>query len=182
MQIKKRTASLGAAAAATGLAVTLGVVGLSAAAADPEPEGEGKGPGHRMGFGPPLHGDAVVKKDDAYITVQRQRGEVTAVDESSITVKSEDGFEATYTIDSSTKFHRPGEGAEDGAAKGEVKVGDKAMVAGTKDGDSLTAIMIGVGEPPQAGEGRGKGMRGGGQGMRGGGSGGATPSAQGSAT
>ncbi len=173
MQIGKKSARLGAVAATAGLAAALGLAGWSTASADPETNGEQEGHGPRMGFGRPLHSDAVVEKDDKFVSIQQQRGEVTALDESSITVKSEDGFEATYRIDSSTKFRKPGEGAE--ADKGQIKVGDKVMVAGTKDGDTVTAMMIGIGEPPERGQGmRGQG-RGQGRGMQGGGGQSQTP-------
>lgn len=60
--------------------------------------GDIPGLGQLLGQGP-LHGEAVVPGDDtATRTILFQRGEVTEVTEDKLTVKSTDGFSATYTI------------------------------------------------------------------------------------
>lgn len=59
------------------------------------------GPG--VGLGGALHGQVVVKTGDgSFQTFAGQRGTVTAVSATSISVKSEDGYEATYTVDKDT--------------------------------------------------------------------------------
>ena len=106
------------------------------------------GPGERGGkhgrlahLGRRIHGEWVAKrKDGTYVTVVAVRGEVTAVSESSITVKAEDGFTATYSINAETVVR--GKGAD---SAGEVKVGDRAGVIGAKGGDgALTARLVAV--------------------------------------
>ena len=70
---------------------------------------QNQGPGQRGGgmFGEALHGEFVTAKDGGgYETIATQKGEVTAVSESSITVKSADGYSRTYTVNSDTKVNR----------------------------------------------------------------------------
>lgn len=144
--------------AATGLAVALGVSTLAAAAPD---DGPRRPPVARRGDGPagmqlgmPIHGEGIVKKDGKFITVVRQLGDVTANSPNSITVKSEDGFEATYVVSSSTKVRQgPGDESVD-----EIKAGDKVAITGIKEGDSVTAVVIRSGDRVGQGPG-GRGMR-----------------------
>jgi hypothetical protein len=102
--------------------------------------------GHRGGKGPHgvpmgrdhgvLHGEMVVETEDGvYVTQQVQRGEVTAVSETSITVASEDGYSATYTIDEETESSRDREDAV-------AEIGDTAHVVATVDGSTVTAERI----------------------------------------
>lgn len=100
--------------------------------------GPGRG-GHGPGMGPDggmLHGEVVVETSEGvYETKQIQRGEVTAVSATSITIVSEDGFSATYAIDADTESMRD---REEGAAR----VGDTAHVDAVVDGSSATAERI----------------------------------------
>lgn len=107
------------------------------------PEGHSEG---RRGPGGPhggrgmergvLHGELVVETPDGeYVTQQVQRGEVTAISSTSITVASEDGFTATYAIDADTDQKRD---REDGAAQ----IGDTAHVVATVDGTTTTAKRV----------------------------------------
>lgn len=97
-----------------------------------------------------LHSEAVVKAADGTIsTVTSIRGTVTAVSETSITVKAEDGFSATYAIDSETDVRTgvPKRPAADSAPAStstiaDVKVGDVASVHGTVTGSAATAAAI----------------------------------------
>jgi hypothetical protein len=83
-----------------------------------------------------VRGEFVVKgKDGKFVTVLSQRGLVTAVDPASITLKSADGFTASYTLTSATKVRRAGAAA----TIGDVKVGDPALVMATKSGGRKTA-------------------------------------------
>jgi hypothetical protein len=69
------------------------------------------GPGRMLGM--PIHGDLVVQKPDGtYQDVRTQQGAVTAVGGGSITVKSTDGYEKTYTVPSTVSL--------DGIAKGDT--------------------------------------------------------------
>ncbi|RLP93117.1 MULTISPECIES: hypothetical protein [unclassified Micromonospora] len=86
-----------------------------------------------------LHGEAVVKtKDGGTKTVAVQRGEVTAIDGDSMTVKSTDGFTMTWTFGDDLRVveRRATVQASD------VKVGTTLGVAGAKDGDKGTARLI----------------------------------------
>ncbi len=86
-----------------------------------------------------LHGEFVVKKaDGTFATLLSQRGEVTAVDGDSVTLKSEDGFTEEYTVNADTRIRR-----DRAQSKiGDVKVGDTARVVADKSGDGGTARMV----------------------------------------
>jgi hypothetical protein len=110
--------------------------------------------------GDALHAEAVVKAADGTIsTVRMIHGAVTAVSSSSISVKAEDGFTATYDVTSTTAVHTglPSRGHGPGDAAGstagsstapaattiaDVKVGDVAMVEGTVTGSTVMATEI----------------------------------------
>ncbi|HEY6596535.1 MAG TPA: hypothetical protein VI011_20875 [Asanoa sp.] len=85
-----------------------------------------------------LHGEAVVQTKDGTKTVLVQRGEVTAVDGDSITVRSTDGYTLTwkYAADLLVVERRTS------IQPDQVKVGDRLGIAGTKDGDDGVARLI----------------------------------------
>ncbi|MDG4804153.1 hypothetical protein [Micromonospora sp. WMMD980] len=86
-----------------------------------------------------LHGEVVVQtKENGTKTVAVQRGQVTAIDEKSMTVKSTDGFTMTWTFDAKLRVveRRATIQATD------VKVGTTVGVAGTKDGDQGIARLV----------------------------------------
>jgi hypothetical protein len=85
-----------------------------------------------------LHGEFTIKKPDGngYETVATQTGEVTAVSPSSITVKSEDGFSRTYSVDENTVVGSGRDGI------GNVKTGDTVSIAGVVDGGKASAAAI----------------------------------------
>jgi hypothetical protein len=88
-----------------------------------------------------LHGEFVAKdKDGKIVTRVVQSGSVTAVSTTSITLKSEDGFTATYAVNGDTKVRVGG----DNAAISGVKTGNTAWVIGTKSGDTSTATVLAV--------------------------------------
>ncbi|WP_238013210.1 DUF5666 domain-containing protein [Dactylosporangium sp. AC04546] len=97
----------------------------------------GRGGMERGGMMGALHGDFVVKDSAGkYVTHRLQSGTVTAVSDTSITVKSEDGFSTTFVVNGSTKVHN-------GSAKiGDVKTGQTVTVVGTVDGTTVTATTI----------------------------------------
>ena len=105
------------------------------------------GPGHRFfggfggGVGPgvagALHGQFVVPRSGGgYQTEDTQRGSVTAVSTSSITVKSADGFTKTYQVTSSTIVDAQRDGI------GSVKDGHQVSVLATVSGGTATASNI----------------------------------------
>src|SRR5205085_4521696 len=94
--------------------------------------------GHGFGRFGGLHGEFTIKKPDGsgYETVATQTGEVTAVSPSSITVKSEDGFSRTYSVDENTVVGSGRDGI------GNVKTGDTVNVAGIVDAGKASAAAI----------------------------------------
>ena len=93
-----------------------------------------------FGFGGPfgaVHGQFVVPKSGGgYQTIDTQRGSVTAVSATSMTVKSADGFSKTYQVVSSTNV----DAQRDGIAT--VKTGQQVMVTATVSGSTDTAVSI----------------------------------------
>jgi hypothetical protein len=91
-----------------------------------------------LGRGGPLHGEFTVRKPDGngFQTMAVQTGEVTAVSPSSITVKSEDGFSRTYSVDENTVVGSGRDGI------GTVKNGDTVHVAGVVDGGQAKAAAV----------------------------------------
>ena len=96
------------------------------------------GPGGFGGFGRGLHGEVTMRKPDGngFQTVAFQTGEVTAVSPSSITVKSEDGFSRTYSVDENTVVGSGRDGI------GTVKTGDTVRLGGVVDGGQAKAAAI----------------------------------------
>jgi hypothetical protein len=84
-----------------------------------------------------VHGQIVIPKPGGgYQTVDIQRGTVTAVSSTSITLKSADGFTKTYTVTSSTLVDAQRSGI------GSIKVGNEASVVATQNGSVATASSI----------------------------------------
>ena len=85
-----------------------------------------------------MHGEWVLKGKDGHpVTLVSVRGQVTAVGPTSVTVKAEDGYTATFTATKDTKVR-----GADVKALGDVKVGAKGAVVGTKAGTTLTARTV----------------------------------------
>lgn len=98
--------------------------------------GDFGGPRGEMG-GHMLHSEGVIEDADGnYVTVRSQEGEVTAISATSISVKSSDGYTATYVINDSTTQDR------DRTADTSAKVGDTVHVRATVDGSTATADDI----------------------------------------
>lgn len=95
------------------------------------------GPG-LLGGGGALHGEFVVPDGNGgFRTMVIQRGAVTAVSKTSITVVSEDKFATTYAVTADTLVNA----ARDGIAT--IKKGAKVNIAATKVGGRATAVHIG---------------------------------------
>jgi hypothetical protein len=126
------------------------------------PSDKGPGRGHRMGFGgPALHGEFVVPGGDGkYVTVATQFGEVTAVDQDSVTVKSEDGYTKEYAVNGDTRINRGDQGID------AVKTGQKVRVMAKVDGGTATAVAIHDATLRGGPQGDGQGWRGRGGGGR----------------
>jgi hypothetical protein len=115
--------------------------------------GTQRGPGGFDGQGGPgsggaaalrnaLHGDFVVPDGNGGYTTERlQTGDVTALGATSISLRSTDGYQQTYTIDGDTR------------TTGSPKTGDTATVVARVSGDMATATAIGQGSPLPRGAG-----------------------------
>jgi hypothetical protein len=89
------------------------------------------------GLGGVIHGQVTVPKSGGgYQTEDVQSGTVTAVSSSSITVKSADGYSATYAVASSTEVNAQAAGI------GTVKTGDTVRITATVSGGKTTAASI----------------------------------------
>ena len=84
-----------------------------------------------------LHGEVTLAGEKHRVVVF-QRGPVEKVSDTSLTVKSEDGYTATYVVGGDTKVGKNGHKA----AIADVKAGDKVLVVANKDGSTLTALRI----------------------------------------
>jgi hypothetical protein len=107
---------------------------------DGDADGDHGGHGPGFGFGPgrgAIHGSFVTaKQGGGYQTIDTQRGTVTAVSSTSISVKSEDGFTATYVVTADTLVNAQREGIAS------IKVGDEVGVVGLENAGSSTAVQI----------------------------------------
>lgn len=90
-----------------------------------------------FGLGAPLHGTLVLpKQGGGTVTAEIQNGQVASVSQSSITLKSTDGFTKTYTVTASTIVDARRDGI------GSVKAGDQVWVAATVSGGTVTAVRV----------------------------------------
>jgi hypothetical protein len=103
----------------------------------PRFHGHGLG-GLRFGRGGGVvHGEFVVPKaGGGYQTIATQRGTVTAVNARSISVRSSDGYTATYVVSADTLVNA----ARDGI--GSIKVDTTVHVMATRSGSTRTAVGI----------------------------------------
>jgi len=133
------------------------------------PDAADRGPGGRGGHGPGkggpggpgggIHGEFVTAAPNGgWQTMATQKGEVTAVTATSLTVKSEDGFSRTYSVGDDTMVNAGNNGIAD------VKVGDdvhvlavvtdgKAAAVDVRDGTQGKRIRDRYAPPPPAPEG-----------------------------
>jgi hypothetical protein len=98
----------------------------------------------RYAFRHALHGEAVVQTDEGTKTVVVQRGKVTAVDGTSLTVLSTDGFSLTWKVGDPVHVVVNRAKAELSA----ITVGAEVGVAGAKDGNTPVARLIVVPKNP----------------------------------
>ncbi|AZQ39409.1 hypothetical protein EJ357_43215 [Streptomyces cyaneochromogenes] len=116
--------------------------------ASPSPDAPRERHGHGwFGFGGGgVHGEATVKDPDTDEWVVRiwQRGTIEKVDGDQVTVKSEDGTEWTWTVDSDATVRHDGDKA---SGTGDLKKGEDAFLAGTRsDDDTRTASRVLAGD------------------------------------
>jgi hypothetical protein len=110
--------------------------------------GLGRGFGWRHALGRRvLHGEVTVQTREGVKTLVMAHGEVTALSEDAITVKSSDGVETSFAIDGDTRYGFRNEPAP----SAELKVGDTAFVSGEKSGDRAVARRVVSGDLPERG-------------------------------
>ena len=83
------------------------------------------------------HGEVTLRGKDHRV-VDVQRGQVQSVSSTSITVKSDDGFTATYTVNGDSKVRKAGKAA----AIGDVHTGDNVGIVATKANGADTVTRI----------------------------------------
>ena len=168
-------------AGAVALTLTGAGVAFAWAADSPQPSPSQSAPGQENRPAKPdksqrpqhLHSEGVVKKaDGTFQTVLEQRGTVESVSDTSITVKSEDGYSQTYAVNAETKIKQVPAPAADGSSAtpdggkrlkptdgtiADIAAGDTVRISGVRNGDQALAerIVEGVGEGPGLGLGRG---------------------------
>jgi hypothetical protein len=116
-------------------APALGSAPAAAPAAAPKAKQNGK---HRSLQARALHGEATVGGKKKQRVVDFQRGSVTKVSSTSITVKSVDGFTATYTVDAKTKVRKE----KKAATIATIKTADRVRVRAVEHGSTATAKVI----------------------------------------
>jgi hypothetical protein len=92
---------------------------------------------HRQLLGHVAHGEVTLNGKDHKV-VDVQRGDVQSVSTTAISVKSDDGFTATYTVNNDTKIRKGGKQS----AIGDVHTGDKVAVVATKANGATTATRV----------------------------------------
>jgi hypothetical protein len=130
-------------------AVALTALGIPAAdlgeqaAPSATPDKRGRHPRRpwlRRGLGRNVeHGEVVVDTKDGTKTIDVQRGTITAISSTTVTVKSKDGFTLTWTLGSSKLRvieHRST------VQPSELTAGKVIGIAGTRSGDTVTALLI----------------------------------------
>jgi hypothetical protein len=92
---------------------------------------------HRGLLASALHGE-VTLAGKQHRVVLFQRGPVEKVSGTELTVKSADGYSATYRIATDTKVRKNG----DAAAAGDLQADDRVHVVAVRDGSTLKALRI----------------------------------------
>ena len=92
---------------------------------------------HRGLLATALHGEVTLAGKQHRVVVF-QRGPAEKASKTSVTVKSTDGYTATYLIDTETKVRKNGETA----TAADLQIDDRIFVVAAKDGSTLQALRI----------------------------------------
>jgi hypothetical protein len=84
------------------------------------------------------HGELTVRTKHGAQVVDVQRGQVTAVSPTSVTIRSKDGFSATYVVGSTSKVRA----ARKAATISAVKAGDRVGVVAVRSGGVVTVRRL----------------------------------------
>ena len=86
-----------------------------------------------------VRGDLTVRaKGGTFVQVHYERGKISAVSATSITITGPDGKGATFAVTTNTKVRSQGKLE----AVGDLSVGQNAMVFGTVNGSTYTAVLV----------------------------------------
>jgi len=85
-----------------------------------------------------VHGEATVTTDHGYQVLDLQRGVVDSANPGQLTVRSADGFTATYAVGDSTKVRKDRKDSD----ISQVVANDRVTVVATKAGNTITATRI----------------------------------------
>lgn len=121
------------AAATTVTVLALGGIGAGVASAAPATAAPAAHPHH-----PGEHLEFSRNTAHGQVRIDLQRGVVTAVNGSSVTIRSTDGYTQTYTLEPGTHVRKDKQKSEDGA----VQVGDRIGVAALADHSPLDARWV----------------------------------------
>jgi hypothetical protein len=130
----------------------LGFAPAELPAQEPSPEASPAGPGDERGErgkrrqplrramlrGRVLHAEAVVQTKEGVRTVLSQRGEITAIDGDSVTVKSADGFSLTWAFGKDLRVVERRRTVQ----PADLAVGTEIGVAGAREDDGAVARLI----------------------------------------
>ena len=106
-----------------------------------------------------LHGEVTVKKGDGtYATIVGQRGTVTEATDARLTVRSEDGYEHSYTLTDETGIHAAGQ-RDTALTPRDLAAGDEVAVRALRSGSEDTAQQVVKGPFPAKAQGQGKGSK-----------------------
>ncbi|PJI51755.1 hypothetical protein CTI14_54150, partial [Methylobacterium radiotolerans] len=83
----------------------------------------------------------VKRADGTYVTLVGQRGTVTEVTGTKLTVKSEDGYTHSYVLDGSTKFRSASDPKGPALKASDLKTGDEVAVRAQRNGSDDTATV-----------------------------------------
>ncbi|MEA5454676.1 hypothetical protein SPF06_08085 [Sinomonas sp. JGH33] len=115
----------------------------ASASASPHPGKHLGKPGAGQVGAETLHGQMTVKKPDGTIqTIFVQRGTVTDVSDTKVTVKSDDGFTQTYVLNTSTKFFGQNQPRGAPIKPGDVAKGDTILVRAEQSGSDFVAEQV----------------------------------------
>jgi len=134
----------GAPADVVDAAVALQQVGFDTGLADPPKAGTGDAPRKALRKylrKNTLHGEVAIQtRNDGVRTIVVQRGSVTAVTSTGISVKSTDGFALTWTFDDKLRVVQDKKKVDTSA----LRTGQEIGIAGVQDGDASAARLIAV--------------------------------------
>jgi hypothetical protein len=137
----RRVAVVVLATGLVGIAAVPTILGASAPASGPAVASSLDQAAQPARMGRLLRGDAtVLKRDNSTMTVHFERGAVTAVSSTSVTLKGADGVSTTFAIGPDTRIRSAGKAA----AAGALKTGDAIAAVGTKSatGSGYDALLI----------------------------------------